>query len=97
MFVVLLKYLKPIEVVNEWVVSHREFLDTGYQSGLLLCSGPQNPRTGGVILSRAATREKLQDFFKNDPFQKEGVAEYQIIEFEPVKFAEDFSKCIPVK
>ncbi len=95
MFVILLKYLKPIEVVDQWVVAHRAFLDTYYKSGDLLCSGPQNPRTGGVLLARTATREKLEEILALDPFHKEGVAEYQIIEFNPIKFADDFKNCLP--
>lgn len=96
MFVVLLKYVKPIDIVDQHLLAHRAFLDTLYKSGDLLCSGPQNPRTGGVLLARTPHRDTLEKLIKDDPFYQAGVADYQIIEFEPVKFANDFANCLHI-
>ncbi|TGN18739.1 YciI family protein [Leptospira idonii] len=89
-FVVLLRYLVPLETVEKFVVVHREYLATGYAKKVLLASGPQNPRSGGVLLARGNSREEIQDFCNGDPFCKEGVAEYQIIEWVPVKWLPEF-------
>jgi uncharacterized protein YciI len=62
-------------------------LDRYYQSGHLIASGPQVPRTGGVILAKASSRDELVKIFAEDPFVKQGYAEYQYIEFIPVKKA----------
>ena len=35
---------------------HRAFLKRGYEQGLLLCSGPMNPLTGGMVVARAGLR-----------------------------------------
>lgn len=91
MFVVLLSYKKPIEVVDQHLIEHRQFLEEGYQKHYFIASGPQNPRTGGVIISQLKDRAKLEAILKNDPFSIHAVAEYKLIEFEPVKFHQDFA------
>jgi uncharacterized protein YciI len=73
--------------MEKLVVTHRAFLDRYYQSGHLIASGPQVPRTGGVILAKASSRDELVKIFAEDPFVKQGYAEYQYIEFIPVKKA----------
>src|SRR5512145_824240 len=84
-FVILTTFTKPFEEFGEMVGHHRAFLQKGYDRGWLLCSGPQNPKVGGVIIARAPSLEELQQFFTDDPYQINGLATYQFIEFEPVK------------
>ena len=84
-FVVMLKYLVPMEKINEVVGRHREFLDQGYERGWFLASGPQNPKVGGLIIARAPSQADLEKFLANDPFQKESIASATMTEFEPVK------------
>ncbi len=83
MFVILLSYIKPLSEVDRFVGEHREFLERHYASGHFLLSGRKEPRTGGVILSRAETREEIEIIVRNDPFNRERIAEYEIIEFLP--------------
>ncbi len=52
----------------------------------LLVSGPQVPRTGGVIVARIHTREEVDAFVHEDPFFQEGIADYDVIEFAPRSF-----------
>lgn len=85
MFLLLSRYVKPLAEVDRVVAEHRAFLDQHYASGLLLFSGPQSPRTGGVILVKDAPRAEVERILAEDPFVREGVAEYQIIEFTPSK------------
>ncbi|HSI84774.1 MAG: YciI family protein [Candidatus Methylacidiphilales bacterium] len=84
-FLVELSYTVPFEKVAEVVAEHRTFLQRGYDAELLLFSGPQNPRTGGIIIARAPSRNQLAEFLAEDPFQRENVASYRIVEFEAVK------------
>lgn len=86
MFVVELTYKKDIEFIDQHVDNHRLFLDQGYNDGYFLVSGPQNPRTGGFIISLLDDKQKLQNFLEKDPFYTEGVADYKITEFIPVKY-----------
>jgi uncharacterized protein YciI len=84
-FIVEVTYTLPAEQLGEMVAIHRAFLQTGYDSGLLLFSGPQVPRVGGIVVARAASLEEFQQFFADDPYQKKGLATYRFIEFNPVK------------
>jgi uncharacterized protein YciI len=86
MFLLLLKYKVPIEHVERVTPVHREFLEQGYRAEKLLVSGPRVPRTGGVIVARVKTREEVDALIHEDPFFKEGVADYEIVEFQAVKF-----------
>jgi len=90
MFAIHSVYLKPIEVVDQYLPAHRAFLKTLYDQGITICSGPKIPRTGGFILMNAASKEEAIEFMKDDPYVINGVAEYSIIEFEPKSFAEGF-------
>ena len=49
-------------------------------------SGPENPRTGGVVIAKANSLEEIKSFFSNDPYFKNNSAEYEFREFNPVKF-----------
>lgn len=84
-FVVEILFSVPFEKVEPVVPAHREFLQGGYDSGLLLMSGPQNPRIGGVLIARAESLEAVQAFVDKDPYKLNGVATYRFIEFNPVK------------
>ena len=85
-FMIEITYLVPAEQLAEIVPVHRAFLQTGYDAGKLLFSGPQNPRVGGIVLARAESLEEIQQFFKDDPYQIQGLAGYRFVEFAPVKF-----------
>ncbi|MBL8636990.1 MAG: GTP cyclohydrolase [Alphaproteobacteria bacterium] len=86
MFVILLTYLKPLEDVERVVVPHRAYLDELYQKNVLLASGPQIPRIGGVLIARGGqSKDELQILLSQDPFSIEGIAKYEVIEFDPIK------------
>ena len=86
MYIVLVHYLKPIEDVERVTVPHRAFLDTLYAQDVLIASGPQVPRTGGVLIARGNRRkDDLIALLHQDPFYTEGIAEYNVIEFNPIK------------
>src|ERR1700756_2832432 len=84
-FVVEISYRVPLARIEETVPAHRAHLQTGYEQGLLLASGPQLPRTGGILLARAPSREVLEDFIARDPYRVQDLADYRLIEFQPVK------------
>lgn len=90
MFILLLTYKKPLAEVDRHLAAHREYLDRHYAAGTFLCSGPQNPRTGGVILCRAADRAAVDALTAEDPFRIYGVADYAITEFTPTKQLDGF-------
>ncbi len=96
MFVVILTYTKPLDVVDSHLEAHVEFLKKSYDEKVFIASGRQVPRTGGLILARAASKEALQQVLSNDPFYKNGVADYKIIEFVASMAAPEFQGMIGV-
>ena len=86
MFAVILEYKKPLEEVERHTAAHRAFLDEFYSKGILVMSGRQTSQTGGVIIANAANRQEVESIFAQDPFQKEGIAEYHYYEFTPNKY-----------
>ncbi|WP_415061422.1 YciI family protein [Bdellovibrio sp.] len=94
MFVVTVTYLKPLNEVDEYLASHREFLKLGYEMKLLLASGSQVPRTGGIILARGNDKKKLLDFLENDPFKVNNIASYEVVEFNPALFAPEMAELV---
>lgn len=81
MFVVLLTYKRPLPEIDRTMRAHVAFLEAGYRAGLFLASGRQVPRTGGVILAVAPGREALETLMHQDPFIREGLASFEIVEF----------------
>lgn len=90
MFLIILQY-KDIELINAQLMAHREFLNRYYASGQFLCSGAQNPRTGGVIICQAKDKAEVEQIVGEDPFFIHQAAEYTIVEFEATKFATELS------
>ncbi len=86
-FLVELTYTVPLPEIEAVTPAHREFLQSGYDRGYLLCSGPKVPRSGGVVLARGESLEAVQEFFSGDPFGQQKLAEYRFVEFNPVKRA----------
>jgi uncharacterized protein YciI len=85
-FMIEMTYLVPFKDIEKILKEHREFLDIGYQKDLLLCSGPQNPRIGGIVFAKANDKDEIIEFFSKDPLQTEKFAKYRYVEFNPVKF-----------
>ena len=48
MFLIIVDYKKPLEEVERYLAEHWAFLDRYFAQGKLLCTGPQNPRTGSL-------------------------------------------------
>jgi uncharacterized protein YciI len=91
MVVIISKYIKPLEVVDTLLVEHRKFLDECYKKSLFICSGPQIPRVGGLIIANVASVDEAREIVKNDPFSIHGATEYQFFQFSPAKYDERFS------
>ena len=63
-----------------------KFLDQYYKNSKFICSGPQDPRVGGVIVANVESVDEARQIMKSDPFYINGAAEYQFIEFLPLKW-----------
>ncbi|HEX3013040.1 MAG TPA: YciI family protein [Methanobacterium sp.] len=94
MFIITLKYSKPVEEVDKVLKSHLEYLEKYCSSQKFICCGRLNPRTGGVILCNANDKEEVEALINEDPFYINEIGEYEIIEFLPVKYADGFEDYI---
>ena len=88
MFIAILTYKKPLEEVDRHLQAHRDYLAEHYAAGNFIASGPQTPRVGGVIMMKADNREEANSIIAQDPFNINGIADYQIVEFTPTMFCE---------
>lgn len=89
MFILILKYVKPLTEVDLALKEHINYLEKYYALEKFICSGRQNPRIGGVILCIAKDIDEVKTIIKDDPFYTNKLAEYEIIEFSPTKYVDE--------
>jgi uncharacterized protein YciI len=87
-FILSLSYIAPLDEVDRVRDDHMQWIAEHYEAQRFLISGPKVPRTGGVILARAMPRDELDDIIASDPFTREGVAAYDVVEFAAATVAE---------
>ena len=83
MFIAILTYKKPLEEVDRYLQTHRDYLAKHYATGDFIMSGPQTPRVGGVIVMKAENHSVVDTIIAQDPFKVNAIADYQIVEFTP--------------
>jgi uncharacterized protein YciI len=81
MFVVLLTYKRPLVEIDAAMQAHVAFLEEAYRAGNFIASGRQVPRQGGVILAVAKSRDEIESLMRRDPFVRQGLANFEIVEF----------------
>lgn len=83
---IVLKYRRPLEEVQAVTPAHREYLAGLKSAGILLASGPFDPRTGGALLLRIPDDDPhaLDRIRDNDPFWQQGLANYELLPWAPV-------------
>jgi len=81
MFIIDLTYTVPLEQLDAHMTEHVKFLNLHYKQGTFLTSGRKVPRTGGIILARAESKDALRAIMAEDPFCKHQLAEVTITEF----------------
>ncbi len=94
LFVVILSYLVKAEKIDAFRPEHLEFLSDCYAKNLFIASGMQIPRNGGIIIAKCESKEALQQILANDPFAINNLATYQIIEFIPTKWSDEFESIL---
>ena len=87
MFMISISYIAPLSKVDQHIEAHVSYLDKQYAEGMFLASGKKVPRTGGIILATAQSREELDLIITQDPFYIEQVASFEVVEFIPTKAA----------
>lgn len=81
------QFQKPFDQFGNVVAEHRVYLQTWYDKGVLLCSGPKTDKSGGIIIGKAESMADIAAMIGGDPYNVMGLATYTIKEFNPVKKA----------
>jgi uncharacterized protein YciI len=89
MFVIELIYKADLTEIDAHMRSHMAFLKKHYAAGTFVVSGRKIPRDGGVILAVGKTRAEIEAIARDDPFCKNGLAEFRVIEFRASQRADD--------
>ena len=90
----IIRYRRPLEEVLEHQDAHRAYLRGLKEKGLLIASGPMNPRFGGLVLLRVPDEDAkaLDQVRDGDPFFQSGVAQYELIGWAPVIGKDELDK-----
>lgn len=94
MFLIELTYTAPLARIDAHMTTHVAFLKKHYAAGHFLVSGRKIPRDGGIILAVGTSRDQIQAIIEEDPFCREGLADFRIVEFRASQRADDMPKRI---
>ncbi len=92
MFVIELVYKADLRDIDAQMRLHMAFLKQHYAEGRFLVSGRKIPRDGGIILALGKSRDEIEAIMRQDPFCKNGLADFRVIEFRASQRAEDIPK-----
>ena len=93
--IAVVRYRVPLEGILEVVEEHRSWLRGLKEKGILIASGPLDPRNGGALLLRlpeGSGRADLDQLRDADPFVKTGVAQYELLSWQPNIGVEDLDR-----
>ena len=85
--IAIIRYRKPIERVVDVTEAHRAYLRELHGRGVLVASGPFEPRFGGALLLRVPDEGSdgaLNAIRDGDPFVQQGVAQYELLAWAPI-------------
>ena len=91
----LIRYRKPLEEVQKHQDAHRAYAASLLQQGIIVASGPLEPRFGGAVLLRlpdATTGAELDAIRDQDPYVKGGVAQWEFLPWNPVNGRENLDR-----
>jgi uncharacterized protein YciI len=94
MFIIDLHYIVPLEELDLHMNDHMKFVRACYKQNIFIASGRKIPRTGGIILALAKSKEELQSIMAEDPFCKLKLATCAITEFQTSQSHPELKKVI---
>lgn len=93
--IAIVRYRKSVEQVQPVVEAHRAYLRDLKAKGIVLASGPLDPWFGGALLLRVPDGDAdaaLNAVRDNDPYVKQGVAQYELLQWKPGIGKDDLDK-----
>ncbi len=97
--IAIVRFRKPIDQVDQFRDEHRTYLEELRRQGIVIASGPVEPRFLGAMLLRVpddavdATLFRVRD---NDPYVREGLAQYELLPWNPVNGRDNLDRIPPV-
>lgn len=95
--IAIIRYRRPLEEIAEVTDRHRAYLRELKNAGVLVASGPMDPRAGGILLLRVpdddadAALDRVRD---DDPYVTFGLAQYELIGWNVGIGKEDLDKIV---
>ena len=94
MFIINLNYIVPLEKLDAHMADHVKFLRKYYKQNVFVASGRKVPRTGGIILALAKSKEEIESIIAEDPFYTHKLAEFTITEFLTSQYHPELKKLL---
>ena len=94
MFIINLNYIVPLEKLDAHMTDHVKFLQKYYKLNVFVASGRKVPRTGGIILALAKSKEEVKAIMNEDPFCVYKLAEFTVTEFLTSQTHPEFKKML---
>jgi len=91
LFITSTKSLQELEPVFP---AHNAYLDTNYKAGKFILTGGLTARPAGMVLANVTSGDELQAMLAEDPFVREHLAEYEVIEFKPSRYHQSLASLI---
>lgn len=82
MYIIDLTYIVPLDQLDAHMTAHVKYLHKYYKENKFVASGRKVPRTGGIILALANSREEVDQIIAEDPFYIHELAEFNVTEFQ---------------
>lgn len=97
MFIIDLHYIVPLDQLDAHMSEHVKYLHKYYKLNVFVASGRKVPRTGGIILALAKSKEEVEQIINEDPFIIHKLAEFSITEFLTSQSHPEFKKLLKGK
>jgi uncharacterized protein YciI len=94
MFIINLNYIVPLEEIDAQMTAHVKFLRHYYKENVFIASGRKVPRTGGIILALADSKEQIEKIMNEDPFCLHKLAEFTLTEFQTSQYHPELKKLL---
>ena len=93
--IAIVRYRKPLEELQKHQDAHRAWANGLKERGLIVASGPLEPRFGGAILLRfpdGTPDAEILALRDQDPYVKGGVAQWELLPWSVVNGKENLDR-----
>jgi uncharacterized protein YciI len=94
MFIINLHCIVPLEKLDAHMADHVKYLQKYYKLNAFVASGRKVPRTGGIILALAKSKEEVEQIIQEDPFYTHKLADFSVTEFLTSQHHPDLKKLL---